>query len=106
MLVYHVKNKRIILLIIFIILIVDNIKNYFEIKEYQLKNNQIADLINGTNKSINEGIYKYVGQCHKYPNEVIKSIVQSNETLKQISIKYEFSGLENDGFFRINNGEF
>lgn len=99
MLVHRFKNDRTFLFVVFTLLIVHNMFNHFQIKIHQIENSTIRDLIYKTNKSMHEGLHKYVEQCHNYPNEVIKSIVQSKETLKQISKKYELFRLESDGFF-------
>lgn len=79
------KRKEKLILIVVNLLIVDNILLFYK-------------LINA-DKCINEhGLYKYQEQCHKYPNEIIKGIVQSNKTLEQISNEHNP--------LRLNNGKY
>ena len=53
-----------------------------------------------------KGLIKYEEQCHRYPNDFVKEIVESNKTMEQISVEYRSLGVDNDGFFSLNNGEY
>ena len=53
-----------------------------------------------------KGLIKYEEQCHRYPNDFLKEIVESNKTMEQISVEYRSLGVDNDGFFSLNNGEY
>ena len=53
-----------------------------------------------------KGLIKYEEQCHRYPNDFVKEIVQSNKTMEQISVEYRALRVENDGVFGLNNGEY
>ena len=53
-----------------------------------------------------KGLIKYEEQCHRYPNDFVKEIVESNKTMEQISVEYRSLRVEKDGVFGLNNGEY